>query len=1571
MYKISEPYMEKVNEIVKGYSIKGEVSCLSVLESCAPYMSALCTNKPGEWIEYIYNYLLAEYFSENYQVNGNKQWEMAAVFYLETLKGVLREEKKALPFSCCRDFDFSDDDIKTSKISREYINFKKAFEDLYIYEFFRISREITPFDTLGHVAGVHFVAMHMAKQLKEAGVTVDLCLVSAAAALHDIGKFGCSEQESQRVPYLHYYYTDIFSSKLDLTVIGHTASNHSTWDLEFDNLSVENLLLIYADFRVKSTRKNGIEKVHFSSLKEAYDIILNKLDNVDNAKKERYRRVYAKLLDFECFMLRKGVDAELTGSFNAPSEGIDSVLLSTEEQVDRIKDIAISYNLRMMNIMTYESEFTDFMEELRTDKNWRSVRAYLNILDEYSTYMTRSQKDELLDYLYHMLKHREGDIRRQASSIMGKLLAGYETVYTKEIPAGAAVPQMGKTKSEIWKIILGKILIPNHKISMQESRWMGYALKNVYSTFLSNVPKSDHEELIDVLLSYYEFSKKDSTRIFVLMDCASEIDPTICTGRQKAVLFNFVMESYKLGNKEHRISALQFYLAWLRGGWKPKEKEREILRKMAADTDWEQFGLKYLRAEILCILDEDDNNILFENMDETIVSALYQENQRLDTTWDLTITNLEILQRYAQEHTDKLLQLGTHLANMLKTSDKIVVRLKAGKILTEIIPYMRPDERYEIAVELVRNLEIGEESVFKYIPKYLGAIFFHLPRAAAEEIFASFKIMIGATNDKSAVVSLETVAVIMEYLFVEMREHPERSRELLRWRGRLEGLLYMGMTHFMETVSQEAFYNIGHTLFGSKMMSLEDKCSCFLNMSKKMLSIRKKEHTLVASCDYAASWKHVYAFVSDYLFENANFPAREKKSIAFFPGTFDPFSQSHKEIVKKIHKLGFEVYTALDEFSWSKKTQHFQIRLDILQMSIADIPDVYLFPTSIPINIANDKDMEKLKEIFSGKKLYLVVGSDVVENASAYKKESNENSIHSFSHIVFYRRSDLLSSVRDYGRTVIKGDIIELELSDEFQDISSSRIRNNLDHDQDISNLVEENVQNYLYEQNLYSRQTDFVREMPQRPIAFETAESVTPEMASELESGLLKYTRWNQKRDIKKESIICIRNKANNNRIEAAILFHRILSTELFDECGDRETATRLREIVSGKIMVIAGLYGDAEKETDAVVLNEMLAYALKQEYTYVLCFENLCTSRALSWCGFIAPDGMEDCRYVCLSAPTVLFYDKEMKLKEPFEGDIEVRNVLKQCHNRLKESLTGINPGNLLLTIESDIMQHHLIQKITDENNVPSLPQERAALGEKMCVPFGSILKSVRIPNTVTKALHTERYLTPNMKNIVISEAPYSAALSTQIKTIASFGRAVILVDDTYDMGRRIEKIKPYLGKECIEISKLIVGVLSGNGRDLAKINNIPVDSVYDIPNMKTWIPESDFYPFIGGEGIWSDSEFNTNAIPSVNPILPYRIPRYMEKASRESFYEFSKICLENTLEIWQLLERLFQKKFGRKLTISQLGEVLIQPRVPDVGVGFNYDDRKAPSDFVKYELERLNRMAPTNKAGERGKR
>ncbi|MEI3518670.1 MAG: hypothetical protein V8R14_04425 [Clostridia bacterium] len=70
-------------------------------------------------------------------------------------------------------------------------------------------------------------------------------------------------------------------------------------------------------------------------------------------------------------------------------------------------------------------------------------------------------------------------------------------------------------------------------------------------------------------------------------------------------------------------------------------------------------------------------------------------------------------------------------------------------------------------------------------------------------------------------------------------------------------------------------------------------------------------------------------------------PERQRR---VFPGTFDPFSLRHKGIVQAIRKEGFEVYLALDEFSWSKKTQPRMLRRRIITMSVADEPDVFLFP---------------------------------------------------------------------------------------------------------------------------------------------------------------------------------------------------------------------------------------------------------------------------------------------------------------------------------------------------------------------------------------------------------------------------------------------------------------------------------------------------------------------------------------------------------------------------------------------------------------------------------------------------
>ena len=197
--------------------------------------------------------------------------------------------------------------------------------------------------------------------------------------------------------------------------------------------------------------------------------------------------------------------------------------------------------------------------------------------------------------------------------------------------------------------------------------------------------------------------------------------------------------------------------------------------------------------------------------------------------------------------------------------------------------------------------------------------------------------------------------------------------------------------------------------------------------------------------------------------------------------------------MQAIRDAGFEVYLALDEFSWSKKTQPRKIRRNIIEMSVADEADVYLFPDDLPVNIANPEDLKRLRAIFPGRELYMVVGSDVITNASSYRAEPSENSIHFMNHLVFRRETleagneDRKKLEQNYAR--MTGKIQELTLPVYLEDISSTRIRENIDRDRDISNLIDPVAQNYIYDNSLYLREPQYKNILERKNIVIEPLE--------------------------------------------------------------------------------------------------------------------------------------------------------------------------------------------------------------------------------------------------------------------------------------------------------------------------------------------------------------------------------------------------------------------------------------------------------------------------------------------------
>jgi len=210
--------------------------CENVLALCRSEMPA----EPQEgWLRWIYDYLtLGLYPDANAAVDP--VLAEGADFYVSALEWILERETG--------EFDPLTDLLEVpegeSRVAEEYSAFQTLIKERHLMALLRIGRACMPFDTASHIIGVHNVALHAGILAQKAGLTVDLPLVSAAALAHDVGKFGCRGEDAKRVPYLHYYYTWTWLEAAGLEEIGQVAANHSTWDLEFENLPMESLLLI-------------------------------------------------------------------------------------------------------------------------------------------------------------------------------------------------------------------------------------------------------------------------------------------------------------------------------------------------------------------------------------------------------------------------------------------------------------------------------------------------------------------------------------------------------------------------------------------------------------------------------------------------------------------------------------------------------------------------------------------------------------------------------------------------------------------------------------------------------------------------------------------------------------------------------------------------------------------------------------------------------------------------------------------------------------------------------------------------------------------------------------------------------------------------------------------------------------------------------------------------------------------------------------------------------------------------------------------------------------------------------
>lgn len=1543
----TEGYMQRFTGLFSGARLR----CADVLALCRPELETLCPGEPSEgWLAYAYDYARRLLYPEK---TDTEPFAPGAVFLLSVLQVLFAAEAELLPHDPAWTFDFlTDDELAGSPCAPSYQRFLRLWRREFVYELMRLGLEVTPYRTLEHIAGVHHLAVTAARALRKSGVAVDVALVSGAAAGHDLGKFGC--RPGERVPYLHYFYTDQWFRRRRMTDIGHVAANHSVWDLEPDYLSVEALLLIYADFRVKQLHDaQGREITRISTLAQAFQVILDKLDDVDGEKQKRYTRVYARLEDFEQFMVSRGVDVTMSGGDTPPLPEKHTALMTDDEALRALTLRCVGHNMELMHRLTDQRSFARLLEEARGETDWRRLRAYLAVMESYSLYLHIPQKVQTLTFLYELLMHREGDIRRQAAALLGEIIAGFHAGYAKERPADIRPGPRAITDVDQWRLYLDKILYPDHKLMPQHRRWIGYTLKFAVGSLLSHCPGREERFLTPVFAYYRRPEDLDDYTAFQLLDTAAALPDTAYTASRARQMTDFAAALSLRKDLTIRMAAVLLLdrLARL------YPEDGRALEAVTAVPDGDSGTLRYLKQDVL----SQGAPLL---LPEDVVSEIFLDNLKTATPWITKQGNLRLLTDFARSGKSPALHIATHLSNLIKVSDRVTVRHSAGNALLALAPRLTADQRNEVAVELCRGLELGQQEFTKYIPDYLGRFALWLPPAELDEVLDDLRVNLSSSDSRVTASVLDTVGVIYEAYDAYRSRFPETDDAYRRRRERLLGLLMRGLSGIDGATRQEALFVLGRRVFGSGELGRHEKRRAFMLTQRKLLSAQDEFPGEGLTFYYrAAMLGKLYRFITEERLFHKGFDFGAPRPVAFFPGTFDPFTLSHKGIVRAIRDQGFEVLLAIDEFSWSKKTQPYRLRRRIAAMAVADVFHVSIFPEDFPVNIANPENLHELRAAFPGRSVSIVVGSDVVLHASSYKKSVTPDSIHTFDHVIF-RRTEPDAEPADY--SCITGKVLELTLPPQLEEISSTRIREAVDANRDISNLIDPTVQEFIYRRGLYLREpqdkpvlrTEDLSFLPASP---ETAEKFLRTMLSVPTAAALRTQIESRGDDV----MVC---RDTDGTILGAASYACLDSARLFARLGDPALSGLVRQNAGGRTLLISGLFvprGERQSDLCQLLITEVLTLALSREFTYALYLplEGAVSGygrQLLTLQGFVPAGDSTDALAVDMRCPIVLSRNVDTAVKAPFSSSPRVLAAIAAAHRRLQAALTKLQPGSLVLSLSAGVIYHRLLQRITGRNGVPAEPTTPRVLGPDICVPYGKILRGVAVPNTVTKTLRTDKVYEPDLSTYSIEAYPDYSPLPDQVRTIHAFARPVILVDDMLHDGKRIRRLAPLLAETNTPVDQVLVGYLTGMGRDLMEQLGYDVDAIYYLPNLRLRFVESTLYPFIGGDTVRRSEALPGGLQPAVNRILPYAAPEYTGMDD-ETAWELSLCCLENARDILLALETEFRSLYARNLTLSRLGEAVILPLCPDKGGCMTYDLSRAASTYLEGDIELLKRMRP----------
>ena len=1433
-----------------------------------------------------------------------------------------------------------------------------------------------------HVLGVTGMALWIGRQLAQS-VPVDLPLLHGGAIGHDVGKFGCVGDEARRVPRLHYYYTHQYYAARELGGLGHIATHHSCWDLELMRLPIETQLLIYCDFRVKdSLDAQGRPVMVVSSLKDAFGTILAKLEQVDRAKYRRYRAVYRKLRELEDYAMTLGVALEPPGfptsrrQKPALPQGLDLValmagrqrpdcaVLATGSQVQgTARVLATAHSLGVMERLRDVPSLRRLLEEVRSFKGWRELRTYLGILGDYAPALSEDQRDLVLAFFRELLAHPDDDIRYQTACRMADLLALGEVQWRKDLPAGAVLPEQPWVLPQVAAVLDLLDLAPADAAEdMSPEEKIMYSVPIFLRRFFSRAAPRLAAEVRPMVVARLMQRAGDQRPLAALYACESfELLAGAMSGPDREALPRVLQ-----GWATHEVPNVRL-MAWrvLHLLARTGQQEPALLQAVGDCVDalrgHAQAGASVAELFLLeqCArltgrLDLADRCGELRDRGRSPIREVMLSNLKTQTGWVEKKVACDYLLALvdAREHSEALAgQVGFHLANLLKVSRVEGTRFHAGRCLIKLVPVLADTQRNDLAIELVRSLQLEEEGVTRYLPRFLGSLLASLPAQELDELVADMAQDARGGAERLQRLLIQAVAWLIIALPLDRLDRMER----------LAGILLGALADTRIPVAHEGYAHL--TLVLESLEPGDPRLEALLRL------ITKKVLTLVTHLPGDSGRYFLAAQVLSGLgraLEAVPVAFPRAPRVGFLPGTFDPVTIAHIEMVRRALRHCDEVFVQVDDFSWRKHAQPRFVRDELAWMALASIPQAYLVPFQPPVNIANPVSLVQLRERLGRSELCLIVGSDVLEGASAYGDPASP--IYDLPHLVTTREAHQ-SRLWEDRLGHFRAGVQVLQVASRLKTVSSTSLRAALDQRGELERFCDPLIARTLRERRLYINYPARKEEVFESRWVLQVQQVQRAEAGGgALPPGLEPLVRLDTTRALARwtgrKPRTAVLQARDSGAALASLTWLEGAATALPVALEDDSLAGGAEELLgTGTLVETVGADPD-----DAALdhLDQLLARITGQWLSEGLLFAlfpvplvggdrlwAVLRHHGAAWLG--GPASGRGVRWagIRLAHPLVLVHDLDQLLQQQYSRAEPVRAAIVENRRAFSAFFAERLPGRGLLHVH----------EMETKRVLAAWTQERLAQRQGWVVlGLGRQFSRDIVGNRPTFALDLEHYLTAQGYEAGFAPAANSPGLDLQLTTARELGRNALLLVPFLDSVEPVLQVVEACRRVKVKLGEVLVGATSASVDAALHLAGVPHRTGMVVPHWRGVVRESSLVPFVGGWTIRDDRSAAGPLVRSLNDCLPYHEPHPLG-LDPVGALDFSRLALERAGALFRALEDAFRASEGRMLSLEDLSTVVRYPRCPLFPLGFIPPWDWAPSAIISQDLEALARLLPAS--------